>query len=49
MRRDSTSNNNSSNNNSNDLDYLVEAIKLSGIDIAPTYDEYTDLAKQEST
>ena len=29
---------------SSDLDYLVEVICASGIDIAPTYDEYTNLA-----
>ena len=32
------------NNQSSDLDYLVDVIKSSGIDIAPTYDEYTNLA-----
>ena len=31
-------------NNQSDLDYLVDVIKSSGIDIAPTYDEYTNLA-----
>ena len=32
------------NNQSSDLDYLVDVIRSSGIDIAPTYDEYTNLA-----
>ncbi len=41
---DNNLNSSCNNNLSNDLDYLVEVIKLSGIDIAPTYDEYTDLA-----
>ena len=31
-------------NNQSDLDYLVDVIQSSGIDIAPTYDEYTNLA-----
>ena len=31
-------------NNQSDLDYLVDVIRSSGIDIAPTYDEYTNLA-----
>ena len=31
------------NNQSSDLDYLVDVIRSSGIDIAPTYDEYTNL------
>ena len=31
-------------NNQSDLDYLVDVIRSSGIDIAPTYDEYTSLA-----
>ena len=41
---DNNLNSSCNNNLSNDLDYLVEVIKRSGIDIAPTYDEYTDLA-----
>ena len=32
------------NNQSSDLDYLVDVIRSSCIDIAPTYDEYTNLA-----
>ena len=37
-------NHSSSINNQSDLDYLVDVIRSSGIDIAPTYDEYTNLA-----
>ena len=31
-------------NNQSDLHFLVDVIRSSGIDIAPTYDEYTNLA-----